>query len=357
MVKRDTETTETGHQPRRSGAFSWDELRYFLAVCETRSFRAAAKDLHVSTDVVRRKIDTLEAELSTVLFARSSAGAEMTADARSVYSICLEIREQVGYLDRFAVRKASEAEGMVRLTVTEGLGSFWLSPQITGFLEKFPRIRLDLRCEMRLPDLSRLESDVAIQFEKPEDETLVCRKIATIHLLVFASHDYLEKYGSPETYADLPKHRFVHLVANQIPHHMLSERVKSDPQLEFARVITNTSSSQALAIADGAGVGVLPSYAVCLSDRITPTAMDFHLSRPVWLVFHRESIKLQRVRKVVDWIVECFDGNRFPWFREEFIPPSAFSDEARQFPLFMRASGREDERTKAAEPSRRTRTS
>ncbi len=35
---------------------------------------------------------------------------------------------------------------------------------------------------------------------------------------------------------------------------------------------------------------------------------------------------MTRVRKVLDWLREIFDGTRYPWFRKDYLPPSTFSD-------------------------------
>jgi len=34
--------------------------------------------------------------------------------------------------------------------------------------------------------------------------------------------------------------------------------------------------------------------------------------------------RIPRVRHVIDWLVECFDLKKFPWFRDEFIHPGEF---------------------------------
>jgi len=326
--------TAMEHLTQRSKAFSWDELRYFLAVCDLGSFRKSAEALGVSVNRVRRSVESLEAELSVLLFVRSPNGVEMTPDARAVYSVGIEIQERVGFLHNFAIRKSSNAEGLVRLTITEGLGTFWVTPKLTDFTQRHPRIRLDLRCEMRVPDLSRLESDIAIQLEKPRDEELVCKKIAYLHLLFFASRDYIATYGVPRNFADLADLNFIHLVADQIPSHIVNERAAFDPQLKFARILVNTSSAQAMAIAEGAGVGILPSYGAALSKRLIPIESEFLLSRPVWLVYHPDVIRLKRVRMVVDWLTEIFNPKIYPWFRDEFIPPDNFKKQIAESAMF-----------------------
>ncbi|WP_165690935.1 LysR family transcriptional regulator [Consotaella salsifontis] len=318
--------------PIRSKSFNWDDLKYFLAVCDTGSLRGAAEHLGVSTNVVRRKIEALETELSTALLLRSVRGVEMTPDGRSVYSVAAEIQQHVGFLDHFAARKSSAAKGLVRLSVTEGLGAFWVAPRVNDLIARYPKLRLDLKCGMRVPDVSRLECDVSIQLEEPQDPRLIVRRIATLHIMVFASEEYIRLHGLPGTLDDLKSHRLVHLMADQLPKAVLDGCESSGQPLKLAQVIVNTSSSQAMMIAEGVGVGALPTYAAALRDHLLPVATDLPMSVPLWLAYHSDSAGLRRVRAVVDWLVDVFDPNAHPWFREEFVPPHEFRSELEKSP-------------------------
>ena len=262
MRQTNTVVQETEHPLPMPGSdhsnLRWDDLRHFLAIADAGSFRAAANELGTSVNSMRKRIDDLEHDLNCILVTRSPSGIELTADGRSVYSVAIEIRDRVNLLDAFAGTRGTTSEGVVRLAITEGLGTFWVMPKLSSFTERFPKIRIDLRCEMRIPDISKLETDITVQLEEPRDPTLIVRKIATLHLLFFAARDYLARRGVPETVDDLGGHTLIHLVADQIPSHLLQKKVKIDPQFKFVRVLTNTSSSQVMAIAEGAGLEPLP---------------------------------------------------------------------------------------------------
>lgn len=53
-------------------------LRYFLAVAEAKSIRAASEQLHIAQSAVSRQIQQLEAELGVPLFNRLPQGVELT---------------------------------------------------------------------------------------------------------------------------------------------------------------------------------------------------------------------------------------------------------------------------------------
>ena len=52
-----------------------------------------------------------------------------------------------------------------------------------------------------------------------------------------------------------------------------------------------------------------------------PVSVDFRLRRDIWLTYHPKARNIRRVRAAIDWLREAFDPVRYPWFREEFVPP------------------------------------
>ena len=63
----------------RLGAIEFRHLRYFVAVAEARSFRAAAQQLHVSQPPLTRQVQQLEELLGVLLLERQPRGVELTA--------------------------------------------------------------------------------------------------------------------------------------------------------------------------------------------------------------------------------------------------------------------------------------
>jgi DNA-binding transcriptional LysR family regulator len=64
-------------------AFDLRQLRYFVAIAESGSFRAAAEQLHISQPPLSRQMKDLESALGARLFDRRSSGIALTAAGRT----------------------------------------------------------------------------------------------------------------------------------------------------------------------------------------------------------------------------------------------------------------------------------
>ena len=53
----------------------------------------------------------------------------------------------------------------------------------------------------------------------------------------------------------------------------------------------------------------------------------------IWLTYHPDAVRIPRVRRMVDWLIDAFDPRRFPWFRDEFIHPKDLPREYRGAPI------------------------
>src|SRR5204862_1759665 len=157
-----------------------------------------------------KRISLLERAYKTTLVTRHVDGIRLTREGLQVLEAAKRMEEASFGLDR-ALRQTTPAlSGEVRLAVTEGLGTFWLTPRLVEFQRAYPGLLVDLKCEMRSADVLRLEADVAVQLEEPSNPDLKRIKIGRLHIMPFVSPAYVEVYGMPKDLDDLQQnHRMV----------------------------------------------------------------------------------------------------------------------------------------------------
>lgn len=308
-----------------SGLTDWDAARIFLEVVRCGSFRSAAERLGLSINVVRRRIDDFERQIGATLFTRDVHGTRLTDEGSLVVSAVERMEAASFDLLRAGDSVTNSLSGEVRVAVTEGLGTFWLAPRLVEFQQAFPNILVDLHCAMRSADVSRHEADVAIHLLQPAALDVKLVRLGRMHLMFFASQKYIERYGAPRTPDELVKHRFVMQVADQTAAKETFESLfPGHSQRDLLVMRTNVSSANYWAVANGAGIGVFPSYACALGGKIIPLEVELRRPFDIWLSYHPGSGRIPRVRRMIDWLVEAFNPAEFPWFKDEFIHPSEF---------------------------------
>ena len=208
--------------------------------------------------------------------------------------------------------------------MTEGLGTFWLAPRLVEFQRVYSGLLVDLKCEMRSADVLRLEADVAVQLEEPDNPDLKRVKIGRLHVMPFVSPSYVEIYGMPK---DLrrPPAKSSHGDSGSRPDQGQGDvRPARRPRDSSAssRCATTSRSAHSGPIAKGAGIGWLPTYIPAIAGPLIPLDLGVKFALDIWLTYHPDAKRIPRVKQLIDWTIQAFDGRKYPWFRDEFVHPN-----------------------------------
>jgi DNA-binding transcriptional LysR family regulator len=300
----------------------WDAARVFLEVARCGSFRSAAEKLGLSINAVRRRVGDFERQTGATMFIRDVHGARLTEEGMHVVAAVERMEAAAFDLLRASVSATNELSGEIRVAVTEGLGTFWLAPRLVEFQRSFPNILIDLHCSMRSVDVSRHEADVAIQLARPAALDVKQVRLGRLHQMFFASEHYLSTYGMPKTANELAKHRLVMQFSDEIvAQDAFATLFPGYSERDLVVMKTNVSTANYWAVVNGAGVGMFPTYAQALGGGIVPLDVDARWSLDVWLSYHPGSGRIQRVRHMIDWLIEAFNPAKYPWFGDDFLHP------------------------------------
>jgi DNA-binding transcriptional LysR family regulator len=320
------------HSPERRGVHQrahqasriaqWDSVRIFLEVARIGSFRAAAVELNASANFLRKHILQLESAYKTTLITRHVDGIRLTPEGQKVLEAARRMEDAAFGLDRALSQTTPALTGEVRFAITEGLGTFWVAPRLIEFQRAYPGLLVDLKCEMRSADVLRLEADVAVQLEEPDKPDLKRVKIGRLHVMPFVSPSYVEIYGLPKDQEDIRQnHRIVLQDADQTRAQQMYDQYAGRDPVGFVAMRNNVSTAHLWSIAKGAGIGWLPTYVPALGDPLIPLDIGVQFELDIWLAYHPDAKKIQRVRQLIDWTVQSFDGRKYPWFSDEFVHP------------------------------------
>jgi LysR family hydrogen peroxide-inducible transcriptional activator len=134
------------------------QLRYAVAVDQTRNFRLAAEQSHVSQSGLSMQIQKLEGLLGVVLFDRSKKPVLVTPDGEAALDQMRVVLKEIERLGQ-TVAEQSEPTGPYRLGVIPTLSPTVLPLFLNDFVERYPRVELTVE-ELKTEEIiERLHAD------------------------------------------------------------------------------------------------------------------------------------------------------------------------------------------------------
>jgi DNA-binding transcriptional LysR family regulator len=120
-----------------------DNLKCFILVAENLSFARAAESLYISQPAVTKQINSLESELETMLFIRSTRHVELTPAGMSFYKDAKEIVTRTQIAVQRLQSQNSEI-GTLRIGVSNSTVLSYLSPILRNYHKNYPEIYPDI---------------------------------------------------------------------------------------------------------------------------------------------------------------------------------------------------------------------
>ena len=256
----------------------WDKLRIFHAAAEAGSFTHAAEKLHLSQSAISRQVSALEQDIGVPLFHRHARGLIMTEQGELLYRTAHDVLLKLEAVRVRLSETTDSPSGKLRVTTTVGLGSGWLTDRMQEFTELYPDIEVQLLLDNEELDVSMRHADCAIRLRQPQQPDLIQRKLFTVHMHVYASPAYLNRYGKPEHVDDFDNHRIV-TFGEPAPNYLLdvnwlevAGRSASNPRAPILQINNMPSIKRAAKL--GIGIAMLPDYMVGHDDGLVQLDID-----------------------------------------------------------------------------------
>lgn len=280
---------------------NWDDIRVFLAVARCGQILAASRRLGINHATAARRLSALEAALDTQLVVRRTNGTALTGEGEAFLAHAERMEAEMLSAQASLGRVDSAVSGTVRIGAPDGFGVSFLAPRLGALTARFPGLRLQLVPVPRSFSLPQREADIAITVERPSEGRLIARKLADYSLSLYASCQYLEEHGTPETPDALSGHRLISYVEDLI----------FSPSLRFSREIwrgweaqfeISSATGQTEAVRSGAGIALLHDYIAAGDADLRRILPQCRIERSYFIVYHEAARDLARIRTVADFI-------------------------------------------------------
>ena len=286
----------------------WDKIRIFYTVAEAGSFTRAGDDLGLSQSAVSRQISALERELNAPLFHRHARGLILTEQGDILFRASRDMRMRLETTRARLAETRERPSGDLKVTATVGLGSLWLTQRLPEFLDLYPEIRVELILTNEELDLAMREADVGIRLRQPTQPDLIQRRLFTVHFHIYASPDYIKRFGEPKSLEDLDNHRIISFGGDQPSYllavHWLSTAGRDLRNPRQTNCIINNISGLKTAVENGAGIAVLPDYVADSNTQLVQVLRDVEMpSLDSYFVYAEEMRSVARVQVFRDFLV------------------------------------------------------
>ena len=288
--------------------FNWTLIRSFLAALDHGSLMAAARAIDTTQPTVGRHIAELEAQLGVVLFERTGRGLVPSAHAQRLAPAARHMASAADQVARQARGAQSEVQGSVRISASQPVACVLLPPLLLQMRLALPAIQVELVSSNAVSNLLQREADIALRMVRPDQASLVCKRVGQVAVGTYAHQDYLRRRGVPATPQDLLSHE---LIGYDRQTDILRGFAGMGLTLEREDFAFRTDDLNAYhaAVVAGLGVGFMTRYAARQVPELVPLLPHLPIpSLPMWLVVHREIRSNPRIRQVWDFLVQSLPG-------------------------------------------------
>src|SRR5277367_2255910 len=186
------------------------ELEAVVAVARNGGFRAAARELGMSSSALSHAVAALEARLGVRLFNRTTRSVALSAEGEQfVGEIAPALAAIRNAMERLDEHRA-EPVGTLRLNLPLGAGRMVLSPLISEYMRRYPRVAVDMVTEGAMVDIVGQGFDAGVRLEEFVPSDMIAVPITRpIRSIVVGSPSYFSGRRRPKTPAELAQHRCI----------------------------------------------------------------------------------------------------------------------------------------------------
>ncbi|WP_049277393.1 LysR family transcriptional regulator [Serratia marcescens] len=276
------------------------DMALFALVAECGSFTAAAQRVGLPKSSVSQRISQLEQTLGLRLLNRTTRQLNLTFAGERYLEHCQVMMSAAERADLALQRLRDNPSGRLRISTPAGLGATLVARLAADFQRQYPDVSLEVSVSDAMVDLVQEGYDAALRTGKPQDSSLIGRRLGYAPRYLLAAPSYLAQHPPIEHPQQLQQHRC-------IAHRAWTAwnlRCGDDYyrwQLPLAHTTDNLLYARECAIA-GAGITLLPAF---LSREVVAQKLLVEVL-PAWRTEGNELYLVYPSRKLNSAALACF---------------------------------------------------
>ncbi|WP_217517474.1 LysR family transcriptional regulator [Vibrio metschnikovii] len=283
----------------------------FVAVVESGSFSLASERLGMTKSAVSKRISSLEDNLGTRLFHRSTRKLTLTESGEQFSDYA---RNSV-YIAQQGIAAATlnqgSPKGTLKINAPMTFSRLHLVPHLKEFLDLYPDIKVILSMDDKIVDMVEGAYDVGIRIGELKDSSLIARKLAKCNSVVCAAPEYLQRAGIPNTPNDLKNHNCIYYSLFQAGVEWTflkaDKKLKVEPTGNF---IVNNSDVICEMLLQGLGICQMPTFIVqkyLNTGQLVQVLTTYNLpAHSIFAVYPERRHMPEKVKVFIDFIEKKF---------------------------------------------------
>ncbi|ASJ95933.1 LysR family transcriptional regulator [Shewanella marisflavi] len=290
-----------------------EHLRLFVRIASTFNISSAGNELGLSPAVASSHMNKLEEALGVRLINRTTRKVSLTNEGETFLPHAEEILASIETA-RSAVGSGSiTPHGTLRVTAPASFGRMHIIPNLKGFLDNNPMIKVELRFSDNVIDIIEGGFDIAIRDAALNDSSLKARKLCGDDRKLVAAPSYLKKCGEPRTPEDLYRHTFINLMGMntwvfRTPNGHINIKTNS---------VVKVDNGEAVRDACVAGLGIAVSSTWCSYEKLRTGELVEILSdypiestTAIWALYPSSRFLAPKVRAFIDYFANLFSSSQ-----------------------------------------------
>ncbi|OJW54965.1 MAG: hypothetical protein BGO67_05095 [Alphaproteobacteria bacterium 41-28] len=272
MLEPETIDLETTPKFRN---FDWEKAKNFYYVAKLGGFASAGRFLNITQSALSRQVIYLEQHLGCPLFSRHSGGVKLTRKGEELFDIIERTFVGLkGFTRNTHAEMTNGKKRKIRIAATRSSAAYILNDLILEYNREHSQFIFELIGDDHLIDIVLNDVDIAIHVDiaiRPIDlnvhdisneQNVQQEYLFSLEKKLYASTEYLEKYGEPQTVEDLKNH---HLIGYAHPHEHPYSEVNwilklGLPEGQLHQPVFASNSIECTIRAAEKGIGIVSNY-------------------------------------------------------------------------------------------------
>ncbi|MGB0866851.1 MAG: LysR substrate-binding domain-containing protein [Granulosicoccaceae bacterium] len=277
-----------------------EAIRLFVLAAESLNISAAGRRLDLAPAVASARLSKLEREVGADLLHRSTRKVSLSTEGEEFLPYAREILAQEDAARAALGRGTAKVTGTLRFAAPSTFAQRYIAPLLPEFLDQYPDVKLQL-------SFSDAQTNL---IEGGFDLDLRARKLADDRRILCAAPDYLKRFGTPQTPAELGQHRLLTFMHGPTRKLYASDQAASrfPPSDASARIVCDGGASMRIATMSGVGISMNSLWSVYkeIQEGSLVQVLPSHQvdqQSAIWLVYPKSNVLTAKVRVLMDFLI------------------------------------------------------